>query len=148
MINHYQESIQCSSRHRIFYYFTDRNGIEHRYNMKVAKKFGRTTAVILEHIRSFNKKNNTKCPYSSNPLTGRCIAKDLSISQKTYWKYLKKLKNEGIISISKETDHYGKTNVYIVNENILSIIIKQNTAKSFWFSVKCDGFLRYLCLHP
>ena len=75
--------------------------------------------IILEIIRfwcSYNAhKKQSRDDYFFYK-TGEEFAKMLGMSEKTFWKVIRILKKQGLIEISKDTNHYGKINIYTLTQ--------------------------------
>ena len=100
-------------------WFHDLNGNKFNYNAKIANKLGLWAAIILEMIRfwcSYNAHKKQSWDDYFFYKTGEEFAKMLGMSEKTFWKVIRILKKQGLIEISKDTNHYGKINIYILTQ--------------------------------
>ena len=100
-------------------WFHDLNGNKFSYNAKIANTLGLWAAIILEIIRfwcSYNAhKKQSRDDYSFYQ-TGEEFAQMIGMSEKTFWKAINVLKKQGLIEISKDTNHYGKINIYTLTQ--------------------------------
>lgn len=105
-------------------WYHDLSGNKFNYNAKIANKLGLWAAIILEIIRYWCRynahKKKSQRDYSFYQ-TGEEFAQMLGMSKKTFWKVINILKKQGLIEISKDTNHYGKINLYTLTQKYFEV---------------------------
>jgi biotin operon repressor len=105
-------------------WFHDLNGNKFNYNAQIANKLGLWAAIILECIRFWCRYNAHKKQSRDDYFfykTGEEFAQMLGMCEKTFWKAINILKKQGLIEINKDTNHYGKINLYTLTQKYFEL---------------------------